>query len=833
MIFRRLLPLLMTLACLCLAVPGFAAEDEPVELAPVTIVDRIGIRAEGRSGIDREVLDHLPSGNGSLTELLGILPDVQFSEDFRSSTTGGEIAPPDISISGGKAFQNAFRIDGIDNNDLIDPMARTPNSLNDLPGHPQQLFVDSSLVDRIDLYDSNIPARFGGFTGGVIDASLRLPKKEPEGRLSLRHTRDDWTRFHVADEDHFDFSQSNSASRQPRFDKYQFGAGFDLPIDDRTGVLVELRGNRSEIPLLHLGRRESQRRRSLNALARFVHEDANHALWDGSLIYAPYRADYFLPDVENSNFSTFQDGVRLAGGWRRFSEKGETDIQVFTRLSRQRRSAPEHFRNWLATVSKPWGAIVESDFSREGGFGDLEQGQQGLGLNLSHNLETETSTGQLHALEAGLQWQLQRGYYERQDSSFIFKEAVFAPDVICTDDTLGCIDGEQYFSRRQVLRAASESVTLQELGLYLQDQFSTGPLTLRPGLRVDWDDYLDNINPAPRLVAAWDFADSASSRLTLGLNRYYGRGFLAFKLREARLPVVSQYRAKRNSAVGAGTQDPDVPVDPFDPGLWEFYPASLQSVARFAGLKTPYSDEIALGFDRTLAGGHLSLKLIQRQGRDEFARTFGPVQDDGLRYYFMTNDGRSRHRSLRLSWERSWRNQTLLASWVWQANRTSNESYDALLDDEEIEPRVWYRGRIVYRSELPRADFSRPHVVKLLHMVALPHGLSVTTQATWLSAFDSVENTYRELPFPNGERRFDAIRGEFVDESLFVYDEVRHASALQVDVRFAWQLQQSGWPQVTTHLDVFNLLDRRIESSTSPGTYRLGRQVWLGVDLVF
>ncbi|TYO98801.1 TonB-dependent receptor-like protein [Geothermobacter ehrlichii] len=829
----RILSAFFGLLAICLPSAAVAADREETVLPPVTIVDRLDISAGGVSLLRRPVLDRLPAGNGTLTEMLDVLPDVQFSESFRSGRTGGEILPPDISISGGKVFQNAFTLDGIDNAGILDPMARNPNSLTDVPGHPQQLFVDAALVDEIAVYDSNIPARFGGFTGGVVDARLRMPGQTPSARLSWRHTRDDWARFHLAGEEHFDFFHSSSASRQPRFRKDFFGAGFDLPVGAKTGLLFEARVARSEIPLFHLDRQEIQRRSSVNFLARVTRESGTDDLYDISLLYAPYRASHFLTDVENSAFSVSRGGFRLAGGYHHFRDDGESHLQLFFRGSENQRSAPAHFRNWLASASKPWGSVVESDYSREGGFGDVEQGQQSIGLNWDVTYEPPSRGRLVQEFGAGLQWQVHRGTYDRSETSFIFKDAVLAPDVICTDDLLGCIEEEQYFSRRDILRANSEAVHMQELAFYVDDSLTLDRLQVRPGLRLSWNSYLQNLDLAPRLAASWDLRGDRTTMLTLGVNRYYGRSFLAFKLREARLPVISQYRPKRNSAVGSGSVDPGAVVDPADPGLWELYPAGLQSVARFSDLDTPYSDEIVFGLDQELYGGRLSMKLVQRQGRDEFARQFGPVLDDGLRYYTMNNRGRSRHRSLRLSWERSWRKQYLMLSWVWQENLTSNETYDVLLDDEEIEPRVWYRGRIVYRSELPRTDYSRPHVVRLLHMMALPGGMHLTTRAQYLAAYRSLENTYREVPVPGSLQRFDAIKGEFVQESLFVYDEVRHEQAVQVDLRLAWNGRLAGLPAVDCHLDILNLFDSTIESGTTPGDYRLGRQFWVGFDLRF
>jgi hypothetical protein len=263
------------------------------------------------------------------------------------------------------------------------------------------------------------------------------------------------------------------------------------------------------------------------------------------------------------------------------------------------------------------------------------------------------------------------------------------------------------------------------------------------------------------------------------------------------------------------------------------YPATIQSSASFSDLNTPYSDEAVVGVDQALLGGRLSLKYVHRKGEDEFAREYGPVQDDGLRYYSMNNNGSSRHDSYRASWERGWEKHYLLLTWNYQDSSTSNETYDAFLDEEDSEGRVWYNGEIVYRSELPRSDYNRPHTVEMLYMVDLPKGFRFTNFARYLSSYHNLENTWEERPVPDSDRRFDALTGEFVEENLYVYDDVKRDDAVIVDWKLSWLGNLFGHPRVGLHLDVLNVFDRKVESGTNPGEYRLGRQFWAGLDMAF
>ncbi|HDR1596907.1 TPA: TonB-dependent receptor, partial [Pasteurella multocida] len=66
------------------------------------------------------------------------------------------------------------------------------------------------------------------------------------------------------------------------------------------------------------------------------------------------------------------------------------------------------------------------------------------------------------------------------------------------------------------------------IALYIEDLISWKKLELRPGVRFERDDYLKNNNVAPRFVAR--FKPLEDTRISLGLNRYYGRSFASIKL---------------------------------------------------------------------------------------------------------------------------------------------------------------------------------------------------------------------------------------------------------------------------------------------------------------
>lgn len=820
LLFFRHVPLGLCVALLMLLLPTFtvlAAEDSAPMLDPVTVISTLGVKADGVSRLPREIIDLLPQGNGTVNELLEMLPDVQFSESFKSSLTSGEVLPPDVSISGGKVFQNQFLIDGLDNNSVLDPTARNPNDISDVPGHPQKLFLDSSLAEEVVLYDSNVPARFGQFSGGVVDVVTRHPADRIGVALDYRHTRDEWTSFHLNDADRASFQKSKDASAQPRFSKHHGGVTLDLPLNSRVGLLVDYHQLYSDIPLLHLGQRQSQNRRNENFFIKGVFDQDADRSWDLSLLYAPYRADYFVQDAAGSQFTIDGGGLTTTLNHFRFFESSSVQFQVAFSDSENSREAPQAWRLWSASDSRPWGRTVGSDYSREGGFGDLNKDQQDVHLNLDVNWEPGLRGHLEQKVNGGLQASWTRGSYERPQQALVYKEARLTPDVICGADLFACIDGEQFLTRRNVYHASRTEEDINALALYLENQLTYQRLSVRPGLRADYDDYLENLNLAPRLAVGFDLFGNGKTVLTGGLNRYYGRSFLGFKLREGKLPPNAEYRSTVHNQVSS----------------WLPYPDTLHSVARFSGLDTPYNDEMVFGFDQSLLGGSLSGKYVHRRGEDEFARQYGPVEADGLRYYTVNNNGHSKHDSYRLSWERAWQKNYLLFTWTYQESTSSNDNYDTVLDDEELQTRVWYQNEIIYKSELPRRDYNRPHSVDVLWTVDLPSGFRFTNKTRYLSSYHNLENTWQEKAVPASDQRFDYFKGEPVAESLYVYDDVKRGDALVFDWKLAWHGTLMGVPGVGLRLDVLNVFNRKIESGLNPGEYQLGRQVWAGLDFKY
>ncbi|WP_253271913.1 TonB-dependent receptor, partial [Yersinia mollaretii] len=138
--------------------------------------------AGGRAAVDNlmsapqlitaEEIRQRPTGNGNITELLRTNPAVQFSNSGNTSLTQGEIKPAAISIHGSSSYQNAYKLDGVSFNNDIDPASDgNGETITRIDSSDQGMYIDSRLIDSMNVFDNNIPVEFGGFTGGTVDVT--------------------------------------------------------------------------------------------------------------------------------------------------------------------------------------------------------------------------------------------------------------------------------------------------------------------------------------------------------------------------------------------------------------------------------------------------------------------------------------------------------------------------------------------------------------------------------------------------------------------------------------------------------------------------------------
>lgn len=803
---------LLLVLSLNFALPAYAEEkitaQPPAEMEAVTVTGQAEDRLSGSSTLAGETLQQLPVKNGSITEAITILPHVQTGEGQRTSERGAEILPPLISISGARPYESYYSVDGVGLSSRLDPLANNIFKLDSVPGHPQRAFIQRDLIESIDVYESNIPARYGQFTGGVVDAKTRNPATTPGGTLQYRTTRDEWAQQHIADSREDDFENSRYSDQQPKYDKHDAGVQLDLPVNETMGFLVAYKTLQSNLELNHLGAERTQRKSLDNYFLKYLWTPDNRRSLEVTGTYTPSEEDFFYENTKDSDLTIKRGGYALNTNYTRQLPGGELNLSGAFLENQNKRTADASYYSWLKTPSKDWGTLLGTSRSLEGGFGDLDTQETSLQFKADYLSDPITIGAATHTLNFGMTYTRDDGEYDRQETAYVYNSTVAhtaTKPVVCLDGDSTCVADEQFFDKRNIYLEGDTSAVVHQQAYYFEDMISFGRFTLRPGLRVSHDDFLGNTDVAHRLAGGWDLLGSGGTRLTAGHNRYYGEALLTYKLREAISAAIRQTRSASDEA----------------------WPEELTgtplttTLNKFSELKTPYSDEFTVGIEQAAFGGKLSLKYIDRRHRNQFARE--TIAEDGQNYYILNNNGSSDYQSGSLAWERQWPKHYLNINYTYTDSESSTEFYDTTLTDATRDERVWYDGSYISREELPRIDYYRPHVVNLIYMGKLPYRLTFTNVTKYQSGYETRDS------LNNAEK---TARG--IPTSITAYEKTRRSDSCIFDWRLDWETRTYREQLLIVSLEINNVFDRKVKAGgDSEDLYELGREFWFGLTYKF
>jgi len=290
---------------------------------------------QGSRTIDRKVIETSPAGNGDFTRLLRSNPSVQFGNRARQSNNMGEINVADVSINGARYWQNSFLLDGVSINNDINPAAS--NNEDKLKGDvdgptvvfesaSQGLAIDSDLLESISVKDSDVSAKYGSFTGGVVEAKTRNPKVGFHGKFSLQHTSDKWSQFHAVDKDAIYNSQT--AENQPKFSKWITRLNLEGFLREDFGALISYSSVRSKIPLKETSyaTEKTQRRQIDNFFLKGFWLPSDRLTITPSITYAPQSNKYFTPYAKDSTVYMKSGGINLNLNALTMKEKIQQDL---------------------------------------------------------------------------------------------------------------------------------------------------------------------------------------------------------------------------------------------------------------------------------------------------------------------------------------------------------------------------------------------------------------------------------------------------------------------------------------------------------------------------
>ncbi|SEO96265.1 TonB-dependent receptor plug domain-containing protein [Aquisalimonas asiatica] len=787
---------------------------QPLRDTPVSGVES----GEGRFRFDRDAIDRYGGADGSLDGVFRQIPGVQFGESALEPESASDLRPESISISGGRFYENRLLLDGLNVGSRLDPAASSATGVDALPGHEQGWFVDSDLIGEVRVFDSNAPAEYGRFTGGVVDLDTRRAGVEPEGSLFYSTTRSDWVRYHTVSGawDPDGDTPPPAPREQPDFRRERAAFNYSAPVGETSGVVAGASIARSRTPQVTLGESRSERQENINLLGKFSTAVGERGYLDLSATYAPFRNETFLTDVRDSDFTTTGGGYGVNASLDYAGAGLDQEWKLGATYSENSRSAPNGYFNSRNTASRSWGREADVGNSREGGYGDLESHQAAMTAGWRGTTSTFRRGRLAYRHRIGVDASHQRYRFNRPDPLLRHTTAVENTDVQCRGITRDCVQGEQYFAVRQVHPADDVEVGVNEFAAFGETTFDYRRLSLTLGLRYDHDDFLDNQDIAYRSRAVLDVFGTGRTKVRAGLNRYYGAPLLTYRLREARRPYFTEQRGTSRNVV----QD------------WSRDVGQGRIRYRFEDLSTPYSDERVLGIEQALLGGRLRAQVLQRDNRDEFAQTTTETQPDGFRYRIMNNDGRSRHREISAAWYAEYGRTAVSLSASYSETETSNANYDDPLNDTGGSEFVLLDGeRLQFRDlEILRSDFARP-VVANLH-VAREIGSRVTAgvNVRYRGSQDVIARTGATAP---GET-IELDSGEVIREDLDVYRKTRRPATFLTGINLDYHQPLQGRHSLTLEAEITNLFNSRTHTVASGESgVEMGRFFWVGARYGF
>lgn len=802
----------------------------------------------GTQILNAEQIKKMPTGNGSVSELLKNNPAVQFSNTANSSNTPGELAPENVSFHGEKFYNNNFMIDGLSNNSNIHPGAnggelqKDPDGYRptDLPaGGTQSFWINSELIESLEVFDSNVSAKYGNFTGGVVDAKLVDPKLDKaSGKISYRTTSDSWTKYHVDDGISEEFYSGTNLYYQPKFKKQFYSATFNQPLSDKAGFIFAYNRQQSDIPYYHqyLQQWDDQERISETYLLKGTYLTDNGDIVRMTGMYSPHESKFYKKDVKNGSFTNTGGGYRFNMEWEHNASWGKmTSLAGYQFEENKIEHESNEYISWVhrnntlnfTSQALDWRSSPAN--AQIGGYGTYATEKTTTTLKQNYELNPLALYGINHQIDFG--WDV--NFYSAQYRRFSDVYSANVPNsanaaaasryinsgVVCQTGDTTCIDGEQFAGNRTLYPARTVKGNYTDYSVYVQNSMSYGRLEVTPGVRAAYDDYLQNLNFSPRLAASYDVFGDRSTRLFGGANRYYGQSILAYKLRSGITSFVSQTRTKS--------------TDP-----WSLNSLRVSGTDyNISDLKTPYSDEINLGLSQRVMNTIWTAKWVNRQGKDQFGRE-SITGNDGKRYIVMNNSGKTEGNSFSLQVEPISPHRFSFAevNWSFGASLAKNKvnsqlDYD---DSNQDESRVIFDGKLINRGEMDAMNFNTPwraffNVDTYFPAIRLNWGQRIGYTAGYKG--------YATLPLytvcPGGSSACDADPG--FTGSAQEYVSTTYDDFISYDWRLSYSQPVYKNQTLDITLDVLNVLDNVVETQQTTNiskqivTYKPGRQFWLGV----
>lgn len=741
--------------------------------------------------LSSDEISKTPTSNGNITDYLRSNPHIRYENSDQNGFQRGEIKPENISINGADPNQTAYFVDNVNiNNDLAIDSSIFDGAMQVVPGisHTQAYFFDATMLSKVEVQDSNISASLGGFMGGAVIAKTKQYSGTDSIKLKYRTTNSSWAKMEAGDSVQKILKQvrpdnSGTAELQPKYNKQTFNILAEKRLNDNLGMVLGYSRRTSSIEqnrLIGFDKnannkaqldKQNHQRLSDNLLLNFNWTPQEKERIELGLRYSNYKElKYFRENIGN-NVSDYHQALGTTLAWAHSFDSGVwTNTLAYDRFKDKRKSVSAD----VSSVSVEPDNGLSYDYEK-GGYGNSQLIQDNLHFSTEYAMEPFNLGSTEHSISIGSIYQATKyQFYRPQD----------------VHQKVTLIIGDFITETNSTTSKGRVKTTYQNIVAYAEDLIKWNKFELRPGIRIERDDYLKNNNIAPRFVARYRPWDNTG--FTLGLNRYYGRSFASLKLAN---------------------------------GILKLNNDSTRQHQNFSSLKSPYADELSLSFDQNM--GNLALKLgyIHRDNKNRIILKRGETVR-GIKkssyingrpfgvdiYTFQLNNIEP--------WKLGKTYWTTSLGFDWLNTKRADVS-------NEFNPNepVYLDGKLMTRSQmLQQVNSSTEDWIARL-------GIDMTIpdyDITWSN------KVYMKAPI----RSYEELDSDDNDISRFrSYHYGRHT---QWDSSIRWQPTIRGKHSVYLQVDILNVLNKTrknkvttISTSDEYGVYTPGREFWLEVGYQF
>lgn len=780
-----------------------------------------------------EKLKGFPSGNKTISDILQLNPNVQFSQNSQTAGKQGEISAADFSMNGAAFYENNILLDNVSLNNRLNPAAGSLefNSTN-LSGASTSNSINIDLLCELEVLDSNISAKYGDFTGGVVKAKTCAPQTaqgQLHGNVRYDYTSSDWTSLSQIDESEIDeYENLSSSPFQKEFKKQGISTSLYGNLTQDLGFNLSLSKRQSEIqlPTLLNNTQFAQRNLENQQILFNVYQKVNdqHHVKLG-LQYADDQKYLESSNVLNGGTNQGEKNQAIE-----LELKSEFDIAKITQsLVYQKQKQYKNFDElnmytWRSSPDKNWSSL---NTVTEGGYANLKQQLNNVEYSFTTEFIPFEFLSYQHQIDFGLGYGHSEAAWQRLNNSYqYFVPSQYGTNCIKNNAELdfACdasyinAQGQQtgqYHSTRVGYHVGEINVRNDRASLFFEDEISlSSKLQARLGVRAEYDSLNSKLNMSPRSLLQYKPFDNDFFKVTTGWNRYYINPLFAYALSDG----INQYSIKETRK---SINDE-----------WGNPTAYLSSNVARSQLNSPFSDESMLALSSQWGGFYTELKYVDRDFKDQIKRnriSFSPIVDE------YDNSGKMTANTYTLSISNLepydfLSNQHRFQLGIDYTKKKSNfNDYSDTYNPLTYQQYIIYNDQIIDEANRPASNFNRPWTARLSWDMTFDH------MPLKISHFFKIRSHYDAMvasTIPNDDR----VEGPDGNLIKTRYDATRIGSAFSWDMRTSYDLKLFKEQNLNFGLTIKNVTNKINAYTSSNSNVRLpeaGRQFIADINFTF